>query len=642
MIVLRWFVAVLLACPFCGYAQSAAGPQTVVHILDYIGVDYSGAVEAGRVKDAGEYKEMVEFATQVQEQLKALPANSRQAQLLAQARELSSMVARKADPSAVAELSRKLRWDVIGAYDVTVVPRRTPDVSRGAALYTQICATCHGVEGRGDGVAARGLDPQPADFHDASRMANRSVYSLYNAITLGVSGTAMTAFKDLSDDDRWALAFFVSTMGVPAAEREQGKALWAAGEARNLFADLTNVATLSKNEITTRGGARAAVVYQYLRANPGVIASGVKRAPLDFARDTLKAALDAYARGERPRAQQLAVSAYLEGFELVEPGLDAVDHPLRVAIETDMLSLRNLMRDGAPLREVEIQVDKVNSELTRAREQLSGSALSPSGAAASAFIILVREGLEAILVLAAIIAFLVKANRRDALRYIHAGWIAALVLGIVTWVVASYAVAVSGAGREMTEGITALVSTLILLYVGWWLHDKSHARAWKQFIEDRLAGALSRGTIWALASLSFLAVYREVFEMVLFYEALWVQAGEPARHAVIGGFVLAAIALAVVAWLIFRYGVRLPIGLFFGVSSAFLAALAVVFAGQGVGALQEAGAVDATVINFPRIPSLGVFPTVQSLSAQLFVCAAVLAVIAWSRYAGRGSRSDAQ
>ncbi|HEY0338309.1 MAG TPA: FTR1 family protein, partial [Burkholderiales bacterium] len=274
---------------------------------------------------------------------------------------------------------------------------------------------------------------------------------------------------------------------------------------------------------------------------------------------------------------------------------------------------------------------QLDAALERAGEKLNGTALSPMSAAVSAFIILMREGLEAILVLAAIIAFLVKAERRDALRYIHAGWIAALALGVLTWFIASYAVAISGAGREMTEGVTALVSTLILLYVGWWLHDKSHAHAWRAFIEQRLAGALSRGTIGALASLSFLAVYREVFEMVLFYEALWVQAGEAGHSFAIGGIIAAAAVLALIAWLIFRYGVRLPIGLFFAVSSAFLAVLAIIFVGQGVGALQEAGAIDATIIAAPRIPVLGIFPTVQSLCAQGLVLTLVLGVLAWSR-----------
>ena len=634
----RCVAFMLLTFALAAHAAQSETPQTIVHVLDYVGVDYGGAVERGRVKDEGEYREMLEFTTQVQEQLKTLPANPKQAELVAAASELARLVSSKADAAVVADAASKLRWAVIGAYDVPVTPTRAPDVQRGARLYAENCAACHGLQGRGDGRAARGLDPPPSNFHDEARMASRSVYGLYNTVTLGVSGTAMVPFRQLSEQDRWALAFFVSAIGTPQARRDQGEKIWAAGEAREVFPDLKNVVTLSRNEVAARYGEKAALAQDHLRAQTAALTPS-KAAPLVLARDNLKGAVEAYRRNDVAVAQQLAVSAYLEGFELVEPALDAVDHDLRVVIESDMLRLRTLMRDRVPVSEIEKHVARTMAALDRAEEKLTESTMSPAGAAVSAFVILMREGLEAILVLAAIIAFLVKAERRDALRYIHAGWIGALMLGFVTWWAASYAFAVSGAGREMTEGVTALASTAILLYVGWWLHDKSHARAWKQFIQQRLSGALSGGTIWALASLSFLAVYREVFETVLFYEALWLQAGEAAHGSVVGGMVAAAAALAVVAALVFRYGVRLPIGLFFGVSSAFLAVLAVVFVGQGIGALQEAGAVDATLIDFPRIPWLGVFPTVQSVAAQLAVCAVVIAIVAWGHWAGRRGAS---
>jgi high-affinity iron transporter len=141
--------------------------------------------------------------------------------------------------------------------------------------------------------------------------------------------------------------------------------------------------------------------------------------------------------------------------------------------------------------------------------------------------------------------------------------------------------------------------------------------------------------VWALAGLSFLAVYREAFETVLFYQALWVQAGEGGRGSILVGLVLAAAALALVAWLIFHYGVRLPIGLFFTASSTLLAVLAVIFVGQGIAALQEAGAIDATMIEFLRVPVLGIFPTAQSLAAQALVFAALLAGFAWTHISNR-------
>ena len=114
-----------------------------------------------------------------------------------------------------------------------------------------------------------------------------------------------------------------------------------------------------------------------------------------------------------------------------------------------------------------------------------------------------------------------KTGRRDALPYVHAGWIAALVLGAITWALATFFVEISGANRELTEGLTALVAAAMLLYVGWWLHGKSYAQAWARFIKEQVGQALAKRTLWAMAAVSFFAVYREMFEIVLFYQALW-------------------------------------------------------------------------------------------------------------------------
>src|SRR4029450_11284463 len=137
----------------------------------------------------------------------------------------------------------------------------------------------------------------------------------------------------------------------------------------------------------------------------------------------------------------------------------------------------------------------------------------------SALIILLREGLEAILIVAAIVALLVKAGRRDALPYIHSGGIGPLAVGMLTCVVASYGVTISGATREVTEGVTALVAAGVLLYVGFWMHSKAYADRWRTFLQGQLRDALSARTMWALALVSFLAVYREAFETGLFYQA---------------------------------------------------------------------------------------------------------------------------
>ena len=615
----RWFLIAATLAVAPAFAQESA--QTILHLLDYVGVDYPEAVENGKVKNVEEYKEMVEFTAQVTALIKTLPANPQQGALVSEAGRLARRVGEKAPAPEIAGIASKLRWAVIGAYNVQVAPKAAPSLAKGAELYRTLCVACHGVEGRGDGPAGAKLDPKPSDFHDAERMSQRSAYGLYNTISLGVAGTGMTSFKQLSEQDRWALAFHTAGFSLGEA-RKQGETLWRAGKSRSAFADLANVATLSANEVKERFGAEAVSVQAYLLANPGALDTG-RPGPIAFAQATLREAVAAYRKGDRAAAQKLSVTAYLEGFELVESSLRNVDPQLVPETEREMMALRSLIQRGAPVAEVEQQLEKTSALLERAQERLSGGALSAGATFTSSLLILLREGLEAILVLAAIFAFLSKAGRRDALPYAHAGWGAAVILGLVTWVVATYAIGLSGANREITEGVTALLAAAMLVYVGFWLHSRAYAHAWQRFIREKVGAALEKKTLWAIAAVSFLAVYRELFEVVLFYEALWAQAGEGGQGPLLGGIAVAAVLLAAIGWAIFRYSVRLPVGPFFAVMSVLLALMAVVFAGSGVAALQEAGVIDADRIAFVSLPALGLYPTVQTLGAQLATAAIV-------------------
>jgi len=231
-------------------------------------------------------------------------------------------------------------------------------------------------------------------------------------------------------------------------------------------------------------------------------------------------------------------------------------------------------------------------------------------------LILLREGLEAILVIAAIVAVLIKSNRRDALRYIHAGWIGALALGFLTWYAASHFITLSGAHRELTEGIAALIAAGMLFYVGFWLHNQSQALKWQKFVREKINSSLSSGALWGLAIMAFLAVYREVFESVLFYQSLMLNSDAKQQGVIFAGILVAAGLLLLLAWLIMRYSVRLPLRAFFRVNMLLMFALAVVFAGKGVAALQEGSVFPVNPVNFPRVELLGIYPNMESLGLQ--------------------------
>jgi high-affinity iron transporter len=615
-------------------ARSEAVPaervQNILHMLDYVAVDYPEFVKDGKIVDQAEYDEQVEFVTQVRALLGELPARPGREDLIGRADRLVALVKARRPGTEVAALAGQLRWAVIKAYDVEVAPRRPPDLKQAAALYSAQCASCHGATGRGDGPAGRGLNPAPSNFHDADRMAQRSIYGLYSTITLGVDGTGMASFRHLGDEQRWALAFYVANLGQSEDDARRGAELWQAGQGRAALPDLASLATQSAREVQAQHGADAAALLSYLRAHPDVFAASGNSAIATSLR-LLRQSLEAYRQGQARPAQDLAVSSYLEGFELVEASLDALDRGLRTTVEAEMIRYRGLLRDGAPLPQVEVQATRIEALLGQARDLLDAGTLPAGAAFLSALLILVREGLEAILIVAAMIALLVKANRRDGLPWVHGGWVAALLLGGLTWVVASYVVSISGATREVTEGITALVAAAILLYVGFWMHGKSHARRWQAYLDRRLLGALSGRTMVALALVSFLAVYREAFETVLFYQALALQAGPGGATALLGGVVVGAAALVVLSWVIVRGSLRLPLGLFFGASSVLLGLLAVVLAGKGMAALQEAGWLPIHAVNFPSVPLLGVYPNLQSLALQGALLAIIVGGFAYTR-----------
>ncbi len=631
--IVAWWLCVMLASGSHGPAFAAPADQekaqTIVHMLDYVGVDYPEFVQDGQVLNAEEYQEQLEFATQVIALLGQLPAVPQQAALLEQAKSLLARIEAKAPGGEVSTLATALRNGVMQAWRLSVAPRQAPDLAQGARLFAEHCAACHGAQGRGDGQLAKGMEPPPSNFHDAARMQQRSLYGLYNTITLGVDGTSMRAFTELSEAERWALAFYAASLRADSETIARGEAAWKRGEGRAVFNSLRPLVTGVPAELAPAGSELDAV-RAYLTQQPQAVQAAAP-APMDISRTKLDEAAQAYTRGDREGARRLAIAAYLEGFELVEAALDNVDASLRAEIEREMMALRSAIGEGQPAAAVTAQVEKINALLDRADATLGGGSLSATTAFVSSLLILLREGLEAILVLSAIVAFVVKTGRRDALPYIHAGWIGAVVLGAITWAVARTMLGISGADRELTEGITALLAAAMLLYVGWWLHRRSNAHAWNRFIREQVDAALGKRTLWAMAGVSFLAVYRELFEVILFYESLWAQAGSGGHGAVLGGMAAGALLLVLIGGAILRYSVRLPIGPFFAVTSGLLALLAVVFVGNGVAALQEAGAVDATLVHFISLPLLGIHPTAQGLALQVITLVLILGGLWFNR-----------
>jgi high-affinity iron transporter len=619
-----FFVVILsIHWPAASLAATADPSQRLLQMLDYVGVDYPPTVDNGRVVDQVEYAEMQEFSGEIINLLKKMPEHEGSNIMLANAVQIRDGISQRVHGEDISRLTQALKEALISNYNIVVGPKKAPDMTNVQALFESNCSSCHGVEGYGDGPLAKGMEPPPGNFHDLSRQYTRSIYDLYNTITLGVPETPMASYANLSDEQRWALAMLISQYSVTDEQMARGRILWQQGVLRTHFRELPNLTGTSYAmaaewaQIDGNPAEQGSAVLAYLRTNPGQLEVS-DHAALDKSIAMLATSLELAKQGDHKAAHNAALSAYLDGFELAEPSLVIVDKQLKLAIEKEMIDFRETAKKGSveQLEQIEIRLVEL---LNEAKDTLNTSGMSGSAAFFGAFIILLREGVEAILVLAAIMAALIKTGRREAMKYIHFGWISAVVLGVATWWVADNLIQVSGASREVTEGVAALVAAAILVYVGFWLHNASHSKRWKQFVEHKIGNAMKSGTLWMLATVAFIAVYREMFETVLFYQALWVQIDTGTEQSFMFGILAAIALLVVIALLIYKAGVRLPIKQFFQINAILLFLLAVIFTGQGIAALQEAGIVSTSLLDFPRIEILGVYPTTQSLGLQLLV-----------------------
>ena len=608
---LAWLVLPLFAlCSSNLLADTVEGAPQALHLLDYISADYPQTVQAGKVIDESKYREQLESVKTLQGLIGAMPAKEEKAGLEQGVSALTSAVAGRQDGTEVTRQARQLGAKLAVTFEVSQAPIITPDPTRGAPLYAQHCSVCHGDAGAGDGPAGVGLTPPPSNLRDTTRLDHLSLYALYSTLGQGIEGTDMPAFADQLDDrQRWDLATYIASFSAdPAAAKS----------------DTTyNIADLGRQtpaEVQVADGPQAAATFRAQRAQP----PQVKRGPaqlLDYTAATLDKSIAAYRAGDHDQAYDLSVAAYLEGFELVESSLDNVNANVRKDTEKSLMAYRQSLQDGLPVAQAQQRLDTAKAKLKESADLLGSDGLSWTLSYISGLLILLREGLEAILVLAAILAFLRNTGQQSAVRSVNVGWGLALVAGLATWALAAYVIDVSGSQRELLEGATALFASVMVLWLGVWMHDRRHAAAWQDYIKSSLVGGGGR---FGFAILAFFSVYRELFEVILFYETLWLQAGPAGHNAVLAGGATALVLLVGLAWVILRGSAKLPLSLFFSINAGLLCALSVVFAGHGVKALQEAGIFGTRPVPFFEFDWLGIHADAYSLSAQ---AVAIIAIV---------------
>jgi high-affinity iron transporter len=259
---------------------------------------------------------------------------------------------------------------------------------------------------------------------------------------------------------------------------------------------------------------------------------------------------------------------------------------------------------------------------------------APAIAAVYSFTVLFREGVEAVLIVAAVLAYLEASRNLAYRRPVLLGVVTAIVASIATYFVISVILQVAPAQRELLEAITALAAVAVLFYVSFWLLSKVDHRRWMEFVKARVWAAAATGSTLALFGVGFTAVYREGVETALFYQALF-GFSRGLEVWVLVGVAVAAASLGAVAWAVFRAGKRIPVRLFLSTAVIVLIVLSVAFAGNTVRAFQQAAVLPVTFLeSMPRLPIFladltGWHPTLESIIAQLILAAVYGAGALW-------------
>jgi high-affinity iron transporter len=355
--------------------------------------------------------------------------------------------------------------------------------------------------------------------------------------------------------------------------------------------------------------------------------------------DTLQQALKTYVSGDVAEAKNQVNNAYYGPYEAgqMEKAVKYnISSKRNALIEEEFRLIRKSMTAGATEAQVNQQMSELVDMLQEDAATLSKSDSTPWGIFLSSLVIILREGIEAILVIAAIIAYLIKSGNKDKVKIIYQSTLVALGASVLTAIGLKYLFNISGASQENLEGITMLLAVAVLFSMSFWLIGKADAKRWKNYIEGKIQTSVTTGNTVTLWLAAFLAVYREGAETVLFYQAL-VTGQDKQGVSMIGlGILVGALALVVI-FLIIRMGsLRIPLKPFFIGTSILMYYLAFVFAGEAITELQAGTMISATSVSgFPIISFFGIYPTVESLTAQGLLLLATAIGIIWHLISSR-------
>ena len=589
--------------------ESQDNVKKIIMMLNIGAKEFEEGVKDGKVVVAPEYEESQIFLQQATERFSKISEKIKNEKELNKISphfpKLLEMINNRADSQKVWDKVNILNSELMKTFEIEInkTPITPVSLENGKNIFEKNCSSCHGLTGNGDGPMAKNLNPSPAKLSDPKLTGdkNTEAYDNFEVINVGIANTGMKAWAGtLSEGQIWDVTYYIRTFSnnnvrLPSVNQE--------------------VTTIENNSDSK---------------NTEQVVSEVRKLVLK--------SYDQFEKGKIENAAESAFDAYMT-YEKIESNLISQDKPLGVKLESAFSDYRGEIKRGAPLQDIKKLHNTILLDLSKAEELLKDK-VGFSGLFLQSFSIIVREGFEAILIIAALIAFLRKSKNESSIKTIHIGVIVGILGSFLTAYVVHELLHLNMASQELLEGWIMLVSVVILFWVSYWLVSNIDNKKWQKYINTKMHEALSKGNTFTLSAVAFISVYREGFETVLFYKALFLYAGKT-TGGIVPGFVAGCIVLAGVFYLVNHLGMRIPIKWFFGFTSVLLYYMAFTFMGKGIHELQMGEQFSLTAVEFlPSISWLGMYPTWETFIGQAILFLLFIFALVYTFVPGLGGKQS--
>jgi high-affinity iron transporter len=609
----------------------ANNARQIINLVSYISKDYQKALNNQRVvinqDEMNEMEQFIQDAIDLFDSATNKNNNNISKQLLT----LKQLILQKELPQLVSQKAHVISQDLIKYFNIPTHPKHQIDIKSGRSLFNNSCSPCHGIDGQGIPLLNKTMNPPPTDLRATDGEKTQTPFSINNTLRTGIPNTAMLSFSSsLAEEDLWNISFYV--MSLPHKNKNSGT-----NSLEQLDLSIKDLANLTDYDLEK--------ILKQNKLNPKEINtirtnhSFIKNLPLETkykAKTPLKG-IELSQRKisylqeninslDKMTIKTLLIDAYLEGFEYAENRLKLKNKKLTETIEKSFIKIRSFSPQSKEfnkeLAHIDKQLKKAHLILTTSQQQKD----TPWEDFIASLTIILREGFEAFLIIAALLALIKSSGNLRAQRFIHGAWISALFAGALSYLIFFYILSISGSTRELIEAISTAIAVGLLFYTGYWLLSQSERIAWGGFIKSKTKNAIIEQKLWTIFWLGFVAVYRETAETILFYQALLSTATN--KLMILNGFVTGIVALIITCFSIQKFQLKISLNKFFKTTGIMMFIISVVLSGKATYEAIEAGYINHTYIDWlPTFTFLGIYPIKETVSIQL-----LLLIIAASIY----------